>query len=50
MGLDFKRILCPVDLSNFSLEAVKLAVKVTESSGATLYLCTSSTTRSMSST
>jgi nucleotide-binding universal stress UspA family protein len=38
MGLDFKRILCPVDLSNFSLEAVKLAVKVAESSGATLYL------------
>jgi len=27
-----------VDLSNFSLEAVKLAVKVAESSGATLYL------------
>lgn len=38
MGLGFKRILCPVDLSNFSLEAVKLAVKVAESSGATLYL------------
>ena len=38
MGLDFKRILCPVDLSNFSLEAVKLAVKVAESSSATLYL------------
>ena len=38
MGLDFKRILCPVDLSSFSLEAVKLAVKVAESSGAALYL------------
>jgi len=38
MGLDFKRILCPVDLSSFSLEAVKLAVKMAESSGAALYL------------
>jgi len=38
MSLDFKRILCPVDLSSFSLEAVKLAVKITESSGAGLYL------------
>ena len=38
MGLDFKRILCPVDLSIFSLEAVNLAVKVAESSGAALYL------------
>lgn len=38
MSLDFKRILCPVDLSSFSLTAVKLAVKVAESSGARLYL------------
>lgn len=38
MSLDFKRILCPVDLSSFSLEAVKLATKLTESSGAALYL------------
>ena len=32
MSLDFKRILCPVDLSGFSLEALKLAVKVAEAS------------------
>jgi|SRR5438132_4483860 len=38
MSLDFKRILCPVDLSSFSLTAVKLAVKVAESSAARLYL------------
>jgi len=38
MSLDFKRILCPADLSTFSLEAVKLAVKVAENSGATPYL------------
>jgi nucleotide-binding universal stress UspA family protein len=38
MSLDFKRILCPVDLSDFSLTAVKLAAKVAESSGARLYL------------
>jgi len=38
MSLDFKRILCPVDLSDFSLTAVKLAVKLAESSGAGLYL------------
>ena len=38
MSLDFKRILCPVDLSSFSLEAVQLAVKIAESSGARLYL------------
>ena len=38
MSLDFKRILCPADLSTFSLEAVKLAVKVAENSGATLYM------------
>ncbi len=36
MSLDFKRILCPVDLSGFSLDALKLAVKIAESSGATL--------------
>jgi universal stress protein A len=33
---DFKRILCPVDLSEFSLEALRLAVKLAESSGAAL--------------
>lgn len=38
MSLDFKRILCPVDLSTFSLEAVKLGVKIAESSDAGLYL------------
>jgi len=37
-SLDFKRILCPVDLSSFSLEALKLAVKMTDASGAALYL------------
>jgi universal stress protein A len=36
--LDFGRILCPVDLSSSSLEALKLAVKMTQASGATLYL------------
>jgi nucleotide-binding universal stress UspA family protein len=36
MSLEFKRILCPVDLSGYSLEALKLAVKVAEASGATL--------------
>jgi nucleotide-binding universal stress UspA family protein len=36
--LDFKKILCPVDLSSFSLEAFKLAVKVARSSGGGLYL------------
>jgi nucleotide-binding universal stress UspA family protein len=36
MSLDFKRILCPVDLSGFSLDALKLAVKIAESSGAIL--------------
>ena len=38
MALDFKRILCPVDLSRLSLDALKLCVKITESSAATLYL------------
>ena len=30
MSLEFKKILCPVDLSDFSLEALRLAVKVAE--------------------
>lgn len=37
-GPDFKRILCPVDLSSFSLEALKLAARIAEASKATLYL------------
>jgi len=37
-ALDFKRILCPLDLSGFSLQALKLAVKMAEASGAGLYL------------
>src|SRR5262249_27974910 len=37
MSLDFKRILCPVDLSDFSLTAVKLAVQLAQNSGARLY-------------
>ena len=36
MALEFKRILCPVDLSEFSLEALRLAVKIAESSKAIL--------------
>lgn len=36
MNLDFKKILCPVDLSRFSLEALQLAVKIAEASEATL--------------
>ena len=36
MSLDFKRILCPVDLSDFSLDGLKLALKVAEASDATL--------------
>lgn len=36
MSLEFKKVLCPVDLSEFSLEALLLAVKVAGSSGATL--------------
>src|SRR5918996_1487233 len=36
MSLDFKRILCPVDLSAFSLEALRLALKVAEASDATV--------------
>jgi nucleotide-binding universal stress UspA family protein len=38
MSLDFRRILCPVDLSSFSLEALKLGVKIAENSNARLYL------------
>lgn len=38
MGLDFKRILCPVDMSPFSQGAVKLGVKLAQNSSATLYL------------
>jgi nucleotide-binding universal stress UspA family protein len=38
MSLDFKRILCPVDLSDFSLAAVKLAAKLSDASRARLYL------------
>src|SRR5918993_3635521 len=36
MSLDFRKILCPVDLSAFSLEALRLAVNLAEASGATL--------------
>ena len=38
LPLDFKRILCPVDLSGFSLEALKFGVKMARASRATLYL------------
>lgn len=38
MALNFRRILCPVDLSSFSLNAIKLAVKIAETSNAALYL------------
>jgi universal stress protein A len=38
MSLDFKRILCPVDLSAFSLEALRLGVKIAAVSGATLHV------------
>jgi nucleotide-binding universal stress UspA family protein len=38
MNLEFKRILCPVDMSPFALEALKLAVKVAAASNAALYL------------
>jgi nucleotide-binding universal stress UspA family protein len=38
MSLDFQKILCPVDLSGFSLDALKLAAKIAENSGATLQL------------
>ena len=36
MNLEFKKILCPVDLSEFSLEALRLAVKAAQSCDATL--------------
>jgi len=36
MGLEFKKILCPVDLSEFSLQALRLAVDMAEASNATL--------------
>jgi nucleotide-binding universal stress UspA family protein len=38
MALDFKRILCPVDLSPFSLEALQLAVTLASASKAALYV------------
>ena len=38
MSLDFRRILCPVDMSNFSLSAVKLAANLAEASRSRLYL------------
>lgn len=38
MSLDFKRILCPIDMSPFSQGAVKLGVKHAQNSNATLYL------------
>jgi len=38
MALDFKRILCPVDLSRLSLDGLRLAVKVAEASKAALYV------------
>lgn len=36
MALEFHRILCPVDLSEFSLAALRMAAKVAESSHAVL--------------
>lgn len=36
MSLDFQKILCPIDLSTFSREALRLALRVAESSGAAL--------------
>ena len=38
MSLGFQKILCPVDLSGFSLQALELAVKMAANEGATLYL------------
>jgi nucleotide-binding universal stress UspA family protein len=38
MDLGFERILCPVDLSAFSLEALELAARLTGASDATLYV------------
>lgn len=36
MNLEFKRILCPVDMSPFSLDALRLAANLAECSDATL--------------
>ena len=36
MSLEFKKVLCPVDLSAFSLQALRLAVNIAENSDATL--------------
>lgn len=36
MSLEFKHVLCPVDLSEFSLQALRLAVQIAASSDATL--------------
>ena len=38
MSLDFKRILCPVDMSIFSEGAVRLGAQLAEASDASLYL------------
>jgi nucleotide-binding universal stress UspA family protein len=38
MSLGFERVLCPVDMSPFALEALKLAAKVAATSTAALYL------------
>jgi nucleotide-binding universal stress UspA family protein len=38
MSLDFKRILCPIDMSEFSLEALKLGAKIADISGASMSL------------
>ena len=38
MALNFKRILCPVDLSRFSRYALRLAANLAESSNASLYI------------
>lgn len=36
MSQIFKRILCPVDLSSFSLDALRLAVRIAETNDAML--------------
>ncbi len=38
MALSFKRILCPIDLSTFSFNALRLAVQIAQSSNATVYV------------
>jgi universal stress protein A len=38
MALSFKKILCPVDLSTFSFNALRLAVQIAQSSNATVYV------------